>query len=173
MANNIKWKPIEHSQSKQKSKHVILVAYKSMGKGGLNDVLAISPLYNLKDANLDGSVSMSEKFWSVLTSMWDPYEVFDLMNSLGGVSPVLEAARQLKDYQLLNKATGDFLRATHKACSRALTTLMIEKVLSPGIELNLANSGLRNLGEFSEHAQFIVQQGLETAIMESICATHK
>jgi hypothetical protein len=49
--------------------------------------------------------------------------------------------------------------------------LLVKKVLSPGIELNLANTGLRNFGEYSEYVQFIVQQGLETVIMESICAT--
>ena len=63
------------------------------------------------------------------------------------------------------------MRATHKACARALTTLMVEKVLSPGIELNLANTGLNNLGRFSEFAQFVVLATLETVIMESICAT--
>lgn len=65
------------------------------------------------------------------------------------------------------------MKATHKACARALTTLMVEKVLAPGIEVSLAKTGLQNLGKFSSYAQFIVQQTLETVIMESICATRK
>ena len=171
MANSIKWKAIEHSGSKQKNAHVILVAYQSMGKGGMNKVCGIVPLYNLRDMNLDGSVSISETLWLGLTSLWYPYEVFGLLNSLSAQSPVSDAAIQLRDYELYNKATADLLRSTHKACARALTTLMVEKVLGPGIELNLAKSGLANLGKFSGYAEFIVQQTLETVIMESICAT--
>lgn len=173
MANSIRWKAIEHSGSKQKNAHVILVAYQSMGKGGMNKVCGIVPLYDLRDMNLDGTASISEIAWLGLTSMWDPYEVFGLLNSLSAQSPVSNAAIQLRDYELYNKATADLLRTTHKACARALTSLMVENILSPGIELNLANTGLANLGRFSDSAQFIVQQTLETVIMESICAARR
>jgi hypothetical protein len=171
MANSIKWKAIEHSLSQQKNAHVILVAYQSMGKGGMNKVVGVAPLYDLRDMNLDGSASISEIAWLGLTSILDPYEVFGVINSLGNQSPVYDAALRLRDFQLKNQVESGFLRATHKACARALTTLLIENILSPGIELNLANIGLLNMSKNSEFVQFIVQQGLETVIMESICAT--
>jgi hypothetical protein len=171
MANSIKWKAIEHSLSQQKNAHVILVAYQSMGKGGMNKVVAVAPLYDLRDMNLDGSASISEIAWLGLTSIFDPYEVFGVINSLGTQSPVHDSAIQLRDFQLKNQVESGILKATHKACARALTTLLVEKVLSPGIELNLANIGLLNMSKNSEFVQFIVQQGLETLIMESICAT--
>ncbi len=166
MTQSVKWKAIEHSQSKIKNKHVILVAYQSMGAGGLNKVACVVPLYDIRDMNFDGSVSIPERWW------YDPYEVFDFISSTSQVSCVADAARQMRDYDLYNKTIQGFLRSTHKACSRMLTTIMVEKALSPGIELNLANTGLANLGQFSEVAQFIVQTALETAVIESICATH-
>lgn len=173
MANEIKWKPIEHSLSQQKGqgKHVILVAYKPAPR--FNEVVGVLPMYDLRDMNLDGSASTGEIVWLGLTTVFDPYEVFGVMNKLGTQSPVLEAAIQLRDYKLKTDAESQTLISTHKACARALTTLMIENILSPGIELNLARTGLQNLGRFSEFAQFIVQQILETVIMESICATRK
>jgi hypothetical protein len=166
MANSIKWKAIEHSQSKAKGKHVILVAYQSMGAGGLNKVSGVVPLYDIRDMNFDGSTSVLEKW------MYDPYEVFDFISSTSQVSCVADAAIQMRDYDLYNKTIQGFLRATHKACSRMLTTIMVEKGISPGIELSLAETGLANLGKFSEVAQFIVQTALENVIIESICATH-
>jgi hypothetical protein len=169
MANSIKWKAIEHSGSKQKNAHVILVAYQPAPK--FNKVVGIVPLYDLRDMNLDGTASWTEIGWLGLTSLLDPYEVFGVMNSLSEFSPVENAALQLNDFDLLTKAKMGFLEATHKACARALTTLMVEKVLGPGIELNLAKTGLQNLGRLSGTAQFIVQQTLEAVIMESICAT--
>ncbi len=167
MRNGFRWRAIEHSQSKIKSKHVILACCRSMGKGGLNEVCAVVPLYDMRDMNFDGSVSIPEKFW------YDPYEVFDLIELASKTSCVADAARQLRDYQLYNKTIQGFLRSTHKACSRALTTIMVEKAITPGVELNLANTGLANLGQFSEAAQFVVTTALETAVIESICATHK
>lgn len=166
MANNIKWRALEHSQSNLPGKHVILVAYQSAGMG-LNKVVGVAPLYDLRDMNFDGSVSAPEKWW------YDPYEVFDLISSTSETSCVCDAARQMRDYELFQKAKMDFLRASYKACGRMLTTIMVEKALSPGIELNLANTGLANLSKFSEIVQFVVQTTLETAIIESICATRR
>ena len=166
MANSIKWKAIEHSQSKQKGKHVILVAYQTQGMG-LNKVSAVVPCYDIRDMNFDGSVSIPEKWW------YDPYEVFDFISSTSQVSCVANAAIQMRDYDLYNKTIQGFLRATHKVCSRALTTILVEKAFGTGLERTLAETGLANLGQFSEIAQFIVQTTLETVVIESICATRR
>lgn len=106
MANKIQWTAKEHSLSQQKGqgKHVILVAYQSKGKGGMNEVVAVMPTYDLRDMNLDGSAAMSEILWLGLTSILDPYEVFGVINSLGSQSPVVDAAIQLRDYDLKTKA---------------------------------------------------------------------
>ena len=55
-------------------------------------------MYDLRDMNLDGTATCTEIGWLGLTSMFDPYEVFGLMNSLGDQSPILDAAQQLRDY---------------------------------------------------------------------------
>lgn len=164
--SKILWKAIENSQSQVKNsgKHVILAAYQPRGMG-LNYVRGAVPLYDLTDINLDGSVSLTERFF------YDPYEVWKLIKEAGKASFIADAAIQLKDYELYNKAIADLLSTTHKACAKAATTLLVEKVLSPGFELNLALTALANLKVGSEIVQFIVQTSLETAIIESICAT--
>jgi hypothetical protein len=166
--STIQWTAIENSQSRVKNsyKHVSLVAYKPAGMG-LNTVYAVAPLYDLRDLNLDGSASLAEKFW------YDPYEVFELIQTAGEASFIADAATQLRDYKLFNSAMAGLLKATHKASAKALTTIMVEKVLSPGIELNMANTALAELGKVSEVVQFVVQTALETVIIESICATRK
>lgn len=172
MSNNIKWKVIEHSQSNKKNAHVILVAYQKNGST-MNKVVGIVPLFDLRDTDFDGSVSMLEAGWAGFTNWVDPYYVFALMKAAGEKSPIIDAARQLRDYELMNKATGEFMRTAFKVCTKALTTIMVEKSISPGLELNLANTGLANLRRFADEAQFIVQTTLETIIVESICKTYK
>jgi hypothetical protein len=165
MVNNIKWKAIEHSGSQQKGKHVILVAYKSRGMG-LNEIIGVTPLYDLRDANLDGAVTALEKFYA--SGWYDPYYVFELMTSSSSTSCAIDAAIQMRDLEFRRKAISGFLKTAYKITSQALVTIMVEKVLSPGIEQTLAKTGLANLGEFSDVAQFLVQTGIEEAIVSSI-----
>lgn len=167
MANNIKWKAIEHSGSSKKGqgKHVILVAYRSRG-AGLNEIVGVCPLYDLRDANLDGSVSIPERFYA--SGLWDPYSVFELMTSASNATCGIEAAVQLRDWEFRQKVISGFLKTAFKITSKALMTIMVEKVISPGLELTLAKSGLANLGEFSDAAQFLVQTSIEEAIVSSI-----
>jgi hypothetical protein len=73
----VRWKAIEHRQSKLKGRHVILVAYKRLGTAFLNKVVGLAPLFDLRDMNFDGSVSIPERVYSA--AWWDPYEVFSLM----------------------------------------------------------------------------------------------
>ena len=167
MANNIKWRAIEHSFSKQKGqgKHVILAATRSRGMGMI-EIVGVAPLYDLRDANLDGSVSMPEKFYA--SGWYDPYYVFELMTSASSTSCAIDAAVQLHDLEFRRKAIMGFLKTAYKICSKALVTLMVEKVFSPGLELTLAETGLANLGKYSDAAQFLVQTGIEEAIVGSI-----
>ena len=167
MANNIKWKAIEHSGSEKKGqgKHVILVGYKSRGMG-LNEIVGIAPLYDLRDANLDGWVSPLEKFYA--SNWYDPYYVFELMTSASSASCAIDAAVQMHDLDFRRKAITGFLKTAYKVCSKALVTVMLEKSISPGLELTLAKTGLANLGEASDVVQFLVQTQIENIIINSI-----
>jgi hypothetical protein len=167
MANNIKWKAIEHSGSKEKGqgKHVILVAYKSRGMG-LNEIVGVAPLYDLRDANLDGYVSALEKFYA--SNWYDPYYVFELMTSASSTSCAIDAAIQMRDLEFRRKAMTGFLKTAYKICTKALVTIMVEKSISPGLELTLAETGLANLGKASDVVQFLVQTEIENIIIDSI-----
>lgn len=167
MANTIKWKAIEHSgsQLKGKKKHVILVAYQSRGMG-LNKVVGVAPLYDLRDTDLDGSVSYGEAFFA--GGWYDPYYIFELMTSANNTACAIDAGIQLHDLEFRDKAIRGFLKTGYNVCSKALVAIMVEKAISPGLELTLAETGLANLGTFSDAAQFLVQTEIENIIIDSI-----
>lgn len=167
MANNIKWRAIEHSGSKQKGKgkHIILAATRSIGMGMI-EIVGVAALYDLRDANLDGSVSIPEKFYS--SGWYDPYYVFELMTSSNSTSCAIDAAVQLRDLEFRRKAQMGFLKKAFKVCTQALVTIMVEKAISPGLELTLAQTGLANLGSSSDAVQFLVQTEIENVIVDSI-----
>jgi len=166
MANitNAKWKLLTHSMSKT-GEHKMLAGYQSTG-GGMNNIFFVAPLYNLNDANMDGSVSLLERWYGA--NIYDPYSVFELFNDANNACCTIDAAVQLRDYALMNKARGNFLRTTHKAAAKAFVTINIEKLLSPGIELTLAQSRLAEMGKYSEKLLFLVQIGLETLVEKII-----
>jgi len=166
MANIIKWEALEHSDSKLKGKHVILVAYMPAG-AGMNKVIGVAPLYDLRDANLDGSVTVLEKIYS--SEYYNPFDLISLMNSANVVVCVKDAARQMKDWSLFQQADNAFLQATFQVAQKALVSIMVEKALAPGIKLSLAKTGLAELGKVSGVAQFIVQNTIKKAIVDSIC----
>ncbi|MCB1025020.1 MAG: hypothetical protein KDB79_11545, partial [Acidobacteria bacterium] len=101
------------------------------------------------------------------------YEVFSLMKPAGEASVLIEAGDQLRDLKFSSDAKMALLKAAYKASARALTTLTLERCLSTGIELNMANAAVEKFGKTFSVAQFILQTGLETVIMESICSTYK
>lgn len=164
MATNFKWTAIAHSQSPE---HIILVAYRSIGSG-LNDVVAVSPLYDLRDMNLSGSVSLTEAGWTAATRLVDPLYIFRIINSLGNASCVADAARQLRDYKLYNEALAGVLETTFKLRHEILTAVMLKSFLSTPIQLNLANTGLAKLNKIGGVATFIVKTALEAAIMKTV-----
>ena len=69
MANQgLLWKAVEHSGTKAKGKHVVLVAYRpELAVTRRNKVIAFAPMYDLRVANMDGSTSFGEKLapWMV------------------------------------------------------------------------------------------------------------
>lgn len=156
-----KWKLITHTMSKTKE-HKMLVGYQSRGIGGLNKIFFLAPLYNLNDSNMDGSISMWE--WAISKNFYDPYSVFELFNSANDTCCTMDAAVQLRDLELWNKTKEGILKASHKAASKALITISIEKILSPGIERSLALTKLNEIGKFSSSLLFLVQTGMETAV---------
>ena len=157
---NAKWKIITHSQSKNKS-HLMLVGFKPNGSR-MNSIFFLAPLYNLNDANLDGSVSVLE--WAYGRNIYDPYSVFELFNSSNRSCCTIDAGNQLRDFEIVQKAFAQSLHSSHKAASMALRTLMVEKLLSPGIERNLAISKLSEMGQHSDKLIFVVQIVLETIV---------
>lgn len=162
-----KWKVITHSMSKTND-HLILVGYKTKGKY-MNEVLALAPLYNLNDANLDGEVSMLE--YAFGKNVYDPYSVFKLMNSGNKISCMMDTANQMKDRELHQQAKSQMLQAAYKAAARALITLTIERVLSPGFERTLALTKLAEIGRHSDKLIFMVKTGLETVLDELIAGS--
>lgn len=166
--NNAKWKLLTHSMSKT-GQHKMLAGYQSRGSG-LNKVFFLAPLYNLNDQNLNGSISALE--WWYGKNLFDPYSVFELFNNGANTCCTIDAAVQLKDYELMERAKSIFLQKSHKIAAKALVTISVEKLLSPGIELNLAQSKLAEMGAFADSLLFLVQIGLETAVETAINRTY-
>lgn len=169
---NIRWTAIEHSLSRVKGsgKHVILVGYQPDGPI-LNKVVAVSALYNLMDYDLSGWVSPTEFLWGHGSGLFDPHHVFKFMKEGSKTCFVADAARQKRDYALYNETIMGLLKNTHEVCSVALTEIMVDKAIMPGVQLNLANTGLAELGKISSVAQFVVRTALRWAIVKSICAS--
>ena len=162
--SNAKWKLLTHSMS-QTGEHKMLAGYQPKG-GNMNDIFFLAPLYDLNDANMDGSVSTLE--WAFGKNIYDPYSVFELFNSSNDACCTIDAAVQLRDYELMNKAKGSFLKTTHKAAAKAFVTISVEKLLSPGIELTLAQTKLAEMGKHGENLVFLVQLGLESLVEAAI-----
>ena len=167
MANEIKWTAREHSRSKQKGtgKHVVLAAYKP--QGSTNKVLALFPLYDLRDYDLNGSVSPNEWLFGG-GWMWDPFYLLGLMNSAATTEMVMDIARQLDDLQLGEAAKQQMLKQAHKVCGMLITDLLVEKLLMPGIELTLAETALKNMGTLGSTIAFVVEQTAEASISAAI-----
>lgn len=162
--NNAKWKLLTHSMS-QTREHKMLAGYQPSG-GGMNKIFFLAPMYNLNDANMDGSVSTLE--WWFGKNLYDPYSVFELFNNAADNCCTVDAATQLRDHELFGNARKSMLKASFKAASKALITINIERLLSPGIEANLANTKLAEIGKFSSALIFIVKNGMQTAVEAAI-----
>ena len=145
--------------------HKMLAGYQSKG-GGLNNIFFLAPLYSLNDANMDGSVSYLESWFGA--NLYDPYSVFELFGNATDSCCTIDAAMQLRDYELRNKALNSFLRATHKVAAKAFVTISIEKLLSPGVELTLAQTRLAEMGKYSDKLLFLVQTTFETFVENKI-----
>lgn len=175
MANNIEWEVIENSQSKEKNKHVILVAYQPMG-GGMNDIVAVFPMYDLRDYDLSGSASFQEKAWTEVTKLVDPLYIFGLMNAAGNASCMIDAAVQKRDYFLQQAATAGLLRDTWNLRHEIMTAVMMKSFLSAHIKVNLtsaltlANCGMAELVKIGGVGTFIIQAALEATIMNAVLA---
>jgi len=165
MANPaIKWKVIEHSLSKVRGKHVILVAYQPRSPT-LNQVLGIAPLYDLRDADLDGWVSWRE--WAY--GWYYPYTgMGDLAAATDRWSCVNDVARQMKDYVLWQQALGGMLKAAFEVCAVAQTTMLVDQVLAPGVQLTLARTALSDMGKAGGVVQFMVEKSMRWVLLKAL-----
>jgi hypothetical protein len=172
MSNEVQWATIEHSGSRRKGagKHTILACYRSRGAGGMNDVLSVSPLYDLRDADLNGSVTWLEAGWSAGTAVVDPVKVFGIINSLGGASFMLEAARELKDYELQQLALRGVLEGAYNVRHEMLAAVAAQSFVvgNVNVSLDLLNLGLAEVSRFGFATMFIVKKIAETAVMKSV-----
>ena len=169
----LKWKIVQHPRSTAPGKHVILVAYKRISFGigrGMGEVIAASPLYDLRDFNLDGDVSFLEGLYA--SGLYDPYELNSLLLPAAEADFKMVAGNAVRDTKFVQDAAMGLLRTAYKATARAAITLTVEKILGPGIEKTLAVSALKNLETAGNAAMFVIQMGMETVIMESIAKTH-
>ena len=163
---DIKWKVFEHSMSRSSGDHVIVVGYRSNGRV-LGTVLCAMPLYDLRDMNFDGSVSLLERAYT--SGLSDPYETFSLMLPAAESDFMIEAGTSVNDYDFVEKAKAAMLHQAYKAAARASVTIAVERFLSPGFEASLAKTALDKMGAKGTAIQFIVQTSAETAVMETIC----
>ena len=69
MTNSIQWTVIPQNTTRPQI-NLILVGYRPSGMGGMNEVCAVSPLYDLRDMNLDGTASLTEKLWPSWPGAW-------------------------------------------------------------------------------------------------------
>ena len=175
MANTIQWKLIENSQSQVKNKHAIVVGYKPTGMGRINEVAAVIPMYDLRDTDLSGSVSILESGWAAATKLIDPLYVFGLMNSSGKCSCIQDAAIQTHDYQLQHNNTAAFLSSIFNLRQKILTAVLLKSFLAPQISLNVSlfNNALAEISKFNFLTTFFVKQALEKAVMAVIDKTNK
>jgi hypothetical protein len=179
MANNIQWTAISNSQSKAKNKHIILVGYQPTGMGSMNEVCAVLPMYDMRDMDLSGSVSVLEAAWAAATKWIDPLYVFKLINESGKSSCVADSATQMKDYFLYQSAMVGALEATFKVRQEILTAVLMKSFLSAHIggsvngALTLANCGVAELIRMGGVGTFIIKTALEKVIMTSILSTNK
>jgi hypothetical protein len=160
----IKWKAIEHSMSKVKGKHVILVAYQPNGPI-LNNVLGFAPLYDLRDADLNGSVSVGERLYG----WWSPYVgLGNLAEATDDWSCINDVARQLRDYDLWSKAQVGALEAAFEVCVMAQTTMMVDQLLMPGVQLTLAKTALAEMTRLGGAVPFVVQKTFRWVLIKAI-----
>lgn len=167
MANTYEWTAIAHSGSKQKDKHIIMVAY-NPGMGGVNEVAAVVPMYDLRDMDLSGDVSWTEAAWVAGTKLIDPVYIFRIINSLGAASCVTEAAIKLNDPFLYSQSIRGTLETVYKLRNEILTAVMVKSFISTPIQLGLAKAGLAELGKIGGVANFLIKTACEKAIIESL-----
>lgn len=166
----IKWKCIEHKLSRVHGGHPILIGYEKI-RLGLGTVRCVSPLYDLRDLNLDGAVSGPEWFFTAGIVGTDPYELNSLIGPMGEFDFKIQAGGSVWDPEFVQKAQDDFLRKSFEVVKRAAVTIAVEKILGPGIGKTLAATGLSKMSSIGTPAVFLIQAGLETVIMEAVAAT--
>ncbi len=172
MSNNIQWTAIENSgsQLKGQNKHILLVAYKP-GMGGINEVCAVCPMYNLKDMDLSGRVSVLELGWSAVTWVWDPLYVFGLIKSANKSSCITDAASQMNDPFLFQASRTAQLEAIFSLRREILTGVMCKGLIGQvtGPALTLASAGIVELMKVGGGAAaFIIKMGFEAAIQKAL-----
>lgn len=167
MTNNIQWTVIEHSQSSSPLSNLIMVGYRSRGMR-LNEVCAVSPLYDLRDMNLDGRVSFTESFWNTATKFKDFEHVFAFIKSMGEMSCVTDAAVQLKDYELWEESMRAALEKVFDIGLESITPSVIQNLALQPIQKALAKAGLNTANNTYGGALFLFKVGLGSDIKQSL-----
>lgn len=169
MSDEIQWKVISNSQSQFPKKHVIAVGYKSRGMG-LNEIAGVIPMYDIRDSNLNGYVSLLEKGWNSAIKYYDPAYIFQFINSSGKASCIIDAARQLDDPFYWQETRMNFLEEIFKLRYDILNAVLMKSFLTAQVSINvdLLNAGLVEMSKFSGGTLFFVKIGLEKLIMASI-----
>jgi hypothetical protein len=171
MKSDIQWKIIEHSKSKSVNKPKIHVFYRSRGKGGMNEIIGVTPLYDMRDKDLDGDVSWQEAGISGISRIYDPVYIFKLVNSFGNASCLIEAGSQLHDYKLIYDATGDFLESVYAMRYDLLTAVILNQMLNSLVSSpmkQLAQAGLAEVNRVYGVIPFIVSKAMQMAVKEYV-----
>jgi hypothetical protein len=167
MANQgLLWKAVEHSGTKAKGKHVILVAYRpELAVTRRNKVIAFAPMYDLRDADMNGSTSWGEKLapW-----IFTPFGLGGMLAVLDNWSCVNDVASQFRDDKLRQAAQAGALRGLFEVCAVAQTTMLVDRLFMPGVQLTLAKSGLAEMTRLGGMVPFVVEKASRTAVIQAV-----
>ncbi|MEZ5307419.1 MAG: hypothetical protein R2684_09765 [Pyrinomonadaceae bacterium] len=161
---DITWKCIEHSRSKVPGKHAIVVGY--TGKGGPGSVVCAIPLYDLRDYNFDGSISVGERL--VGSGWWPSMGVDDLVIGASEADFKIEAGRAAHDIFFSNAAVEDTLRLAYSVAYKAAIEINVKRLLMPGVQLTLAASALKDMEIAGKVIQFVVKTAVEKAVIAAL-----
>ena len=167
MTNSIQWTVIPQNTTRPQI-NLILVGYRPSGMGGMNEVCAVSPLYDLRDMNLDGTASLTEKLWYGVTKIKDREHVFALIKSAGKLSCVMEAARQMNDYFLVEAAMREALEQVLDIAVQSIMPAVIQNLAVAPAQKAAAQTGLATATNVYGGALFLVKIGMGAPVQQSL-----
>lgn len=137
---NLLWRLVDDPMSRNGKKRQILVAWLSRGSG-LGKLCAAFPLFDVRDANADGSVSWLE---SGFTAYGHVDSLFGMMANSTRTGFLQTAALAVKDYEYYTQVTEAALKNVFSVAREQFTALTISRLIGAGSSgtLNVVLEGI-------------------------------